>query len=196
VVVAGGGAALRRQAEGPRLQDGLAEQFVVALAALLGGVEADLTHVDLELELEVALGGPPPDGPRRGGQGQQHAFKKFAVVVGRRQVHLRESRQLLEEPVEWLPGVLHQVDVRLRFRTCAHQDTSRSAKGCVFQPPQWTPVPADGVTDRLLLYKYIRGLSPNRQPCWPAPGAGAAQQTLHPSRRAVVKQEHDLRNPF
>ena len=106
-------AAMRRQHTGLGAGDRLAEQLVVAFAPFLGPVQADLAHVNLILELEVALLGQQPHRAGRGGEGLQDALEELAVVIVRGQVGLGQVGDLFRQSVDLSPGLLDEVDIIL-----------------------------------------------------------------------------------
>ena len=119
-VLGGADAAARRQVHRLALGDGQAQQFAVALAHLVGLVEADLLEVDLELNLEIALRRARPDGAGGGGQRLQQPLEHFAVEHGRRHVGLAQARDLLQPLTEAAAFLFDDLEVDLRFGSGGH----------------------------------------------------------------------------
>ncbi len=120
----GADAASRRQVDRLALSDGQAQQFAVALAHLIGLVEADFLEVNLELDLKVALGGARPDGAGRGGQRFQQPLEHVAVEHGRRHVRLAQPRNLVQPLAETAALLFDDLKVDWRLGCGGHVSPS------------------------------------------------------------------------
>ncbi len=120
----GAAAGMRGQMQGLALGDRLAEQLVVGLPVFFALIQADLVHVDLVLELQIALRRAAPNRGGRRRQGGKHALEKFGIVVGRQHVLFRQLRYFFNQAVDLLAGFFNQGDIGLRLGTCTHRETS------------------------------------------------------------------------
>ena len=96
------------------------EQFRMNLPLVLA-VEPDRLHVDLILQLQIALRRADPDGAGRRRDGGQHALQELAVIFCRRQIGLGEPGDFLDEPIDLPPGLFEQIGI-IGFGSSAHVD--------------------------------------------------------------------------
>src|SRR5262245_50230305 len=106
---------------------------------MLALVEPDLPHVDLILNLQVALGCLYPDGAGGGRDGGHEALQEFSVVFRRRQVLFRELRNFFRETVNLTAGLFNLIKVDLRVRSYVHgkplrRDRALKSMPCMSMP--------------------------------------------------------------
>src|SRR5262249_29468354 len=119
--------AVRQQVERPGLHHEGAEQLLVRLAHVLGAIEADLPHVDLELELEVALGGARPDGAGRRRQAFEQPLEHFPIKHRGKDVAFAQTRDFFQATGE--PATLLLDYVNGLFGNGAHNTPSWTGGG-------------------------------------------------------------------
>ena len=120
-----GQAAVGRQVRGLGLLlgEGQVEQGLMALAGLVALVDAALLDVDVILELDHALGSADPDGAGGRRQGVKQPFEQLAEEASRRHVGLAQPSDLIQEPAQALPFLVH-VLAGLTHRSRGHGATS------------------------------------------------------------------------
>ena len=108
---------------------GLTQQLVVHLLALVAAFQRNLAQVDLVLKLQIALGRADPDRAGRGHQARQDAVEELGVKLGGLHVEFREPADFLKEPVHLFAGLFEQTFFDLRIGAVHHGKPSSGKKG-------------------------------------------------------------------